>query len=168
MKKYAISLFVITLLAGCTMGTHHEHWDNYTTTPLPKQDAQSSSQSTIIVAHPSDSHADKPINVYIDGEYFTTLRPGTFQGIHLCARTHTLSAAYTSGHTRYNEKNHGIRYTLLAGQTHYFSLGADENQRPVLQTISTEALRDTLQNTRRQDGPISRVSPANTCEPQAH
>ena len=80
----------------------------------------SQSLSSIVIVRPSNIQG-RAINIFVDGEYISSLLPGAYTQDLVCPGTHRLKIAYTNIKTRYTEKRStGQRVTFHADKKQLF------------------------------------------------
>ncbi len=108
LQHFAPILLVLTLFSASTLSAKIEHWDTFKNEDISHYYTKSEI-SEMIVARP-DTVKGQAINVYVDGEYVTSLLPGAYTAELVCPGTHRISLAYTNVLTRYKEKRQGGQY----------------------------------------------------------
>ncbi|MCF6207668.1 MAG: hypothetical protein L3J47_12405 [Sulfurovum sp.] len=112
----------------------------------------------IVVVRPATLRG-RAINVYIDGEYLTSLLPGAYTTERICPGKHRLRLAYTNVLTRYKEKNSGGQFFLFKpNSTYYVGIVKEGNQLRLRILSDKEAKRVNKDYDKRQTHTISRVS----------
>ncbi|MCF6207024.1 MAG: DUF2846 domain-containing protein [Sulfurovum sp.] len=81
-----------------------EQWDTYGAEQTTEK--SQNKMAHIVIIRP-DSLKGKAINIYIDGEYVSSLLPGAYTEELVCPGRHRVNLAYTNPYTRYQEKRKG-------------------------------------------------------------
>ncbi|SFZ98351.1 hypothetical protein MNB_SV-5-9 [hydrothermal vent metagenome] len=137
MKTFKLCVILsIFLLSSSFLSAQTESGNNSSN----KNETQSTKLlSSIIIIRPANIQG-KAINIYIDGEYVSSLLPGSYTQESVCPTTHRIKAAYTNIKTRYKEKQSaGQRVKLNAGKEYFYRVGnklkihpLSENERKAL------------------------------------
>jgi len=83
-----------------------ENWDTFSDAEVKTATKQENRFSNIIIIRPKDLKGTA-INIYIDGEYVSSLLPGAYTEEKVCAGKHRVNLAYTDVTHRYIEKRRG-------------------------------------------------------------
>ena len=106
------------------------------------------------------------VNVFVEGEYLTSLEPGGGKSIMICPYQQRLTVAYTDPSTRYVEKQtQGERYNLAVGEMNYFQVVAGANGKPVLSPLAAGQAQELLSRMQEQTHTMPRVDRVGTCAP---
>ncbi len=109
----------IFLLSSVSLSAQTENWENFSDKKVVDT---TQSLSTIIIVRPKNIQG-KAINIFIDGEYISSLLSGAYTQELVCPGTHRIKVAYTNIATRYKEKrNAGLRETFNAGKKHFYRI----------------------------------------------
>lgn len=79
-----------------------EHWKNYQVQSIKSAPR---GMSSIVVLRPVGAVAGQAINVYVNGEYLGSLRPGAYTQSPVCPGTNRISFAETNVQNQYREKS---------------------------------------------------------------
>lgn len=142
-----------------------ERWENFSESDIePPQKRMSS----VVVFRPLNKVKGTAVNVYIDGEYQSSLLPGAYTQAKLCPGNHRLKVAYTNILTRYQEKrNIGQKTLLEAEKIEYYQVITDKMSKLKLKALSeTEALKLINKLPPRQHHTIPRVNKLQCSEEQ--
>ncbi|MFD4840400.1 OmpA family protein [Achromobacter sp. NPDC058515] len=122
-----------------------------------------SEQAQLVYFRDGAAGQDAPgANVYIDGEYHTTLLPGGFTVICLAPGDHTLGA-FENDAPLYRGKTDLIyRATVTAGDTYFVAAGRGKEGAPV--PVSRADAERGLVNAREQIHVVSRASTVQPCQ----
>ena len=138
-------------------GGSTERWRNYTSAGISHVSAGTGS---IVILRPINAVAGEAINVYINGEYLSSLRPGTFAQVSVCPGDNRLNIAVSDVTTRYAEKTAaGQLVSQNANSISYYKIDSNGgvlvatalNDSSAMQLLSTMPLK--------QHHTISRVTP---------
>lgn len=142
-----------------------EDWRNFRETSVepPKRGT-----SSVVVFRPLNKVKGPAVNVYIDGEYQSSLLPGAYTQAKLCPGSHRLKVAYTNILTRYKEKrNAGQKSLLDAEEIAYYEIVTDKMSKLKLNALSeADALKLIRKLPPRQHHTITRVNKPQCSEEQ--
>jgi hypothetical protein len=132
-----------------------EEWDEFIQKNITIPDKKLSS---IVIYRPSEVKG-RAINVYIDGEYHTSLLPGAYTQAIVCPGIHHVVTAYTNPATRYREKkSRGKRMGLKASDISFYRLTKHASHGLVLVPLNKEEVSSIFSDkSRRQHHTISRL-----------
>ena len=103
-----------------------EKWNDFSQEKINKIPQKLSN----IVIFRSESLQGTAVNIYIDGEYHTSLLPGAYTQTTVCPGKHRIKPAYTNIQTRYKEKQmRGVEMMLRSGKVYYFQVIDKGNNR---------------------------------------
>ena len=131
-----LSALVMSLTACVTAGDSHLR-------PLASGQVDANvpdNAASMVVIREADALPGQAVNVFINGEYLTSLQPGAFRQGPVCVGSNRLTASYTDVSTGYQEKESaGQRVAVQPGQVSYFRVTADANGQPVLQQLDADS-----------------------------
>ena len=155
-------LVLIFILSSVSLSAKTENWENFS----DKKIADSTqSLSTIVIVRPKNIQG-KAINIFVDGEYVSSLLPGAYTQDLVCPGTHRIKTAYTNIATRYKEKKHaGQRVTFNAEKKYFYRIEYVDSKLQ-LQPLS-EQERATLftKYPKKQNHTISRLNKKKCYQP---
>ena len=107
----------------------------------------------------------KAANIYINGEYFTSLLPSGFKQSPVCAGESRLTAHYTDVRSRYLEKQReGQTVTIPAGAVRYFKVVAGPREGTLaLEQLEEAQAKQVLKGMQVQHHSITRVGDLSRC-----
>ena len=153
-----VSLSITTLFAKV------ERWDTFA-----KEKAQEQQVSTrtaqIVIVRP-ENVSGKAINIYIDGEYVSSLLPGAYTEELVCSGRHRVNLAYTNIATRYKEKRTGgDLIDFKSGEKNLYAI-TKENGKLRFKHYPKQDIPSLLTHyTKRQAHTISRLSKRKCTQP---
>ncbi len=116
--KSRVIVFIF-LLSSVLLSAQTENWNNFSDKKVVNT---TQSLSSIVILRPTDIQG-KAINIFVDGEYISSLLPGAYTQELVCPGTHRIKVAYTNITTRYKEKRSaGQRETFNAGKKHFYRI----------------------------------------------
>jgi OOP family OmpA-OmpF porin len=129
MKSKKLLFFVFLIIANSllfvqassvkTQADIVEKWDDFSQEKINRTPQKLSN----IVVFRSEGLGGTAINIYIDGEYQTSLLPGAYTQTTVCPGKHHIKPAYTNIQTRYREKQmKGRNVMLRSGKVYYFQV----------------------------------------------
>ncbi|NLX16348.1 MAG: OmpA family protein [Ramlibacter sp.] len=114
--------------------------------------------ASMVVIRESDALPGQAVNIFVNGEYLTSLQPGAFRQGPACVGENRLMASYTDVSTGYQEKvAPGQAVRLPAAEVSYFRVVADAQGQPVLQALDAESGLALAQQQQEQVHTLRRV-----------
>ena len=105
-------------------------------------------------------------NIYVNGEYLTSLLPGGYRYAELCSYNQRLATAYTGRDRAYGIKaNAGEFYDLPQGHVSYFRV-VDTGGGPVLQAVDRNTASMESGQLREQTHTLPRLKQNRNCSPE--
>ena len=134
-----------------------EEWKNFSDTDIKKP---SNNLSSVVVFRPLDSVNGPAVNIYIDGEYQSSLLAGAYTQRSLCPGSHYYSLAYTNVLNKYKEKKRvSYKSSLTANKISYYKIDKDNKNKLRMQELSeNSALALIKKLPPRQHHTISRIN----------
>jgi len=160
--KYIVTTVVFLFMSFSILSAKVEKWTNFT----DKTNIQTpNALSQIVIVRPQ-SITGKAINIYVDGEYVTSLLPGAYTQELICPGKHRIQAAYTNILNRYKEKSMGGEYVVFQrGKAHLFRI-VKQAGKLILEGIPDSKVMDTLKHySKKQSHTISRLNKSKCTQP---
>lgn len=133
-----------------------EDWDTFSKQQATQQ--QSKRTAHIVIIRP-ENLPGKAINIYIDGEYVSSLLPGAYTEEVVCTGKHRVSLAYTNVATRYKEKYKGGEWIKFkSSQKHVYMLQKEGNKLHFTHLKENNISKLLKKYTKKQTHTISRLS----------
>jgi hypothetical protein len=159
-------LFFLGLLfiASITLFAKVEDWDNFSEEELLKIQPK---LTNIIVVRPEEVEG-KAINIYVDGEYVSSLLPGAYTEEQVCSGKHRINLAYTNVIARYQEKRKGGMWFDFKPETRQVYVIAKEKNKLKITPYRQEDVQKFLEKyTKKQKHTISRLNKRKCTQPKA-
>lgn len=161
-KKFII-VFCYLLLTGCTVQSLT--WDN--TESLIYQTDVPKDKASIIVYRELQAIEGNAVNIYINGEYLTSLQPNAYSQYNVCPHSQRLYSEFTGNDPGYkNKAKLGSYYDLGENQLNFFKV-INLNGHPTLQAVSEQQAKVELKQIPKQVNTLPRVEEKN-CEKIKH
>ena len=138
-----------------------EHWRNFEAGSI---DAAQQNLGSVVFLR-DRSLAGKAANIYINGEYFTSLLPSGFKQSPVCAGVNRLTVHYTDVKSRYLEKQReGQLVSIPAGAVRYFKVVAGSGEGSLaLEPLEEAQAKAALRGMQEQYHSITRVGDRSRC-----
>lgn len=108
-----------------------------------------------------------PVNIYINGEYLSSLQSGHYAEVVTCAMPQRIGAFVVNTDRAYFAKhNHGVYFDPPKNQISYLRVHVAENGQVALSAIEPQTAQQEVGN-KLQSNTLSRVSKENTCQVQS-
>jgi len=158
LQQFILPSLIFMLLATVSLFARIENWDTFEKEKVSRYDKEEKDLPLIVVVR-EDALEGRAINVYVDGEYLTSLLPGAYTAEHICPGKHRIRLAYTNVLTRYKEKDSGGQFfTFPSGSEQFFSIVRSDNTL-ILKPMTVDETKSVHKNyTKRQHHTISRIS----------
>jgi len=161
--KYIFVLCMVCAIS-ISLSAKVENWDTFS----DQKTAQSQpTRSQIVIVRPKEL-AGQAINIYIDGEYVSSLLPGAYTEEFVCPGKHRVNLAYTNVFSRYKEKRSGgnlIHFKSNNKQVYMLTKEADRLQ---FKHYPQNNVPKLLKNyTKKQSHTISRLNKRQCTQPAA-
>lgn len=113
-----------------------EEWTNFSDTDIKEP---SKGLSSVVIFRPLNSVEGPAVNIYIDGEYQSSLLAGAYTQTSFCPGTHRFSIAYTNVLKKYKAKvKAGQKSTFRANEITYYQVEQDSKQKLKVKALSEE------------------------------
>jgi OOP family OmpA-OmpF porin len=156
LKLLLSSILVLGLLSTSTLFGKIEDWDTFEGEEITQQTQDS--LPVIVITRPKNIKGTA-INVYVDGEYLTSLLPGAYTIEKVCPGKHRIRLAYTNVLTRYKEKDRGGQFFRFdSNKRHFFRIVTEGNALQLQMLSDKEAEKIEDDYTKKQTHTISRLS----------
>lgn len=126
MKTIASLIGFSVLWSGCAAVKPHsslEHWKNFNSTSSLQMGNLASDQAMVVFIREKETLTEPAANIFVEGEYLTSLQSGGFKAIPLCAVPTSITAAFTQAPLNYAElRKKKQEYVFSSGQIYYFKI----------------------------------------------
>lgn len=171
MKTTAKILPVALLAALLAAGSHAqqipqlaEQWQTFGA-PVPTNESVGSGWAGAMFYRPAGA-GGPAANIYVNGEYLTSLLPGGYRYAELCPYNQRLASAYTAQDPAYNIKaDAGDFYDLPKGYVSFFRV-VDGGMGPTLQAVNRATAGQELGLLREQVHTLPRLEQNRNCAPE--
>jgi len=165
--KFSLSTFLLASCFGFVAAQDViEEWKDFKDTTVQQAEQNLSS---IVIFRPKDSIGGPAVNIFIDGEYQSSLLPDAYTQASVCAGVHHLSIAHTNILTQYKEKKViGQKINSPKAKVSYFRIVSLKDKSMKLEELpATQAQEEIKKLTNKQNHTIPRVS-KRICSKPAH
>ena len=157
LQQFFSLLFVLTVFSTSTLFSKIEHWDTFEDEDISEYYTKSEIPE-MIIARP-ESIKGRAINVYVDGEYVTSLLPGAYTVELVCPGKHRIKLAYTNVLTRYKEKQQGGQYFTFKPKKKYHFRILKKGKSLLVKPLTSKEIEELKDHyTKKQHHTISRLS----------
>ena len=166
-KRLILIMGCSVFWVGCSSANKQpplEHWNlfGYNTYTQPK--VIKSGQTQVVFIRDKDGLTGPAANIFVNGHYLTSLLPGGFKAVQLCANPTRINAAYTKSDLNYTSaRNLNAQQNLTEGTTQYFRLVNGTGQNIQLQAVSESQAQALLSNLKEEVNTVSRVREVEAC-----
>lgn len=161
MKK-TIALFTTALtLTACTIpnsGRPLEVWQNYIPASV-STDGMAANQGLVVFYRGGDVNGPA-VNVYVNGDYQTSLLVNGFSPILLCADRNLISSSFSSN-SKGGNRTQGVKFVTPSQQVTYIKIKQARNDgSPIFERVEPEVGFEEVKALQMQSQTISRVLPS--------
>lgn len=136
-----------------------EQWHQFNTAKKP-----TNNKINVVFMRGKKAIQARAINIFINGEYLTSLLPGGFKSTYVCSGSNYIGIAETAAQARYTEKNTPqYSFDLHGNEKRYFQIVADGQGQPIAQLVTEKQARTMLRKLKEQNHVISRVDKNKEC-----
>ena len=163
MKAFKSCVIVcIFVLSSVLLSAQTENWENFSD---QKVSNTPQSLSTIIIVRPADIQG-KAINIFVDGEYVSSLLSNAYTQELVCPGTHRIKVAYTNISTRYKEKRSaGQSVTFNVGKKHFYRIVSAGGKLQLQPLSEQERVTFFKKYPKKQNHTISRLNKKKCSQP---
>jgi len=157
------TLTALALMASlCVLAPLSVHAGNLFGEAWKAMPAVTDNQTRIVYYFPVDNEVKAAANIYVDGEFHTSLVSGGYTVFCLAPGMHSLGSFTGDAPTYEGKKRQPWRDNLAAGKTFYIRANLDETGRPLVS--NAEEAEQQLTALRKQTHLLSRASSVIACE----
>jgi OOP family OmpA-OmpF porin len=160
-------MVVLGLLSTSTLFAKVEDWDTFSEQKAEKSVKYSSSNlSRIIIIRPKELKGTA-INIYVDGEYLSSLLPGAYTEELICSGRHRINMAYTNVAYKYWQKRKGgQRVDFKSGEKQHVYMLKLEGTKLKFKYYTSDNISKVLKSySKKQIHTISRVNKKKCTQP---
>lgn len=122
----------------------------------------SAEQARVVYYRPASLTGEKPANIYVDGEFHTSLLAGGYTVFCVAPGTHSLGSYVNDAPDYQGKRAQSWTDKLAAGKTYYIRANLDDSGRPLV--VSQQQAQQELLSTKRQAHLLSRASSVQRCQ----
>ncbi|KNC17524.1 membrane protein [Pantoea sp. RIT-PI-b] len=147
----------LSVMTVCNVQAQNNFGQSWRSMPAAAAD-----QVRIVYYRPADAVSNSPANIYVDGEFQTSLLAGGYSTFCLSPGVHSLGSFTNDAPSYQGKQQQPWRDNLAAGKTYYIRASLDGSGRPLV-TSTTDA-QQQLVGTRQQTHLLSRASSVVACQ----
>lgn len=141
-----------------------EHWKTFNPASMTLPDHIRPDQTMAVFLREENAFNGPAVNIFLEGEYLTSLQPGGYKMLPVCANPTQMSAAFTQSELDYSKVRQKTQvYDLPAGKIQYFKLVEDANQSIKIQPLTEAQAQQILPTVREQTHTLPRVEKNKVC-----
>ncbi|MGV6989592.1 OmpA family protein [Testudinibacter sp. P80/BLE/0925] len=161
MKKYIALLSTVLALSACSLphsGRPLETWQNYIPASVSTEDL-ATNQGLVVFYRGSDVQGPA-VNVYVNGDYQTSLLENGFSPIILCADRNLMTSSFSSN-SKGGNRTQGVKFVTPSRQVTYIKIKKARNDgSPMFERVEPEVGFEEVKLLQMQSQTISRVLPS--------
>ena len=166
-KKLALIFWSSIFWVGCSTANKQpplEHWNLFDTKSYSQPKIIKEGHTQVVFIRDKEGLTGPAANIFVNGHYLTSLLPGGFKAVQLCANPTRINAAYTQSDLNYaNARKLNAQQTLIEGATQYFRLVNGTDQKVQLQAVTEGQAQTLLSNLKEEVNTVSRVKETEQC-----
>lgn len=139
-----------------------EQWDDF----AQEKTAETKTINSVFMRSTNNT-AGKAINIFINGEYFTSLLPGGYKKTLLCQGRNYIGVAVADSGSRYAEKeNPKYAFDLQQQEIQYFQVMVNNQGQAIAQAVKPKQARKLLRGLKKQNHSVPRLEKNRRCMPK--
>ncbi|MGR3808401.1 OmpA family protein [Pasteurella testudinis] len=164
-KKLLLAATLPLIFSGCTLNTTNlsgkglEHWRTFQSGEYRQPQMDEQLTNIVFIREDIDSTA---INVFVNGEYLTSLLNNAYKPVVICASNQQLTMAYNDNR-KFNDRFAGKKYNFAPQTTHFikvFQKGDDLD----LELLDDESASILMSRIAQQNHVLPRVERISSCD----
>lgn len=165
MSVYAV--LAASTLTGCAVSGSSangplERWDTFGGKTI-SEGQMGDKQSRVVFMREAGAIAGPAVNVFVDGDYLTSLLDGGYRSTVVCSTGEKVLASFNTNQ-RFANRDAGIDYNFVSGETAYVKVMLNATGQPVFQRISPEEGTVMMSSLKEETQTLPRVKPNRACE----
>lgn len=166
-KKMILMVGCSLFWVGCSTANKKppfEHWEQFGSKPYSQPKVIKEGQAQVVFIRDKEGLKGPAANIFVDGHYLTSLLPGSFKAMQLCAHPTRINAIYTQSAVNYaNVRRQKTTQSLTEGATQYFRLVDGSNQAIQVQELNEAQAQSLLPDLKEAIATKSRVREVEQC-----
>lgn len=163
MKQYLAVFAAVATLSACSLphnGVNQplEQWTNYSADTISTEHL--TANQGLVVFYRQDNITAPAVNIYINGDYQTSLLENGFSAIELCADQNFLSTSLSSN-TKGGNRTKGMNFISTSQEITYIKVKQVRNGAPILEFVKPSVATAELSALQKQTQTLSRVKQQN-------
>ncbi len=103
------------------------------------------------------------VNVFVDGDYLASILDGGYREAVVCSTGERILPSFTRN-TSFADRDTGVDYNFIVGETEYVKILLDNNNQPIFQKVSPEEGQAAVRDLKQETQTLPRVKPNRLCE----
>ncbi len=156
-----------TLLLGCSglSSSSHgelEHWTTFDGKTVPVGE-MGDKQAMVYFFREKGEVSGPAVNVFVDRDYLASVLDGGYRGAIVCSTGEKVLASFTKN-TGFADRDTGIDYNFIAGDTSYVKITSDNAGQPIFQRVEKEEGMEAIGRLKQQTQTLPRIKPNRLCQ----
>ncbi len=170
-KKFLItSLGISLLIAGCSSNYSHsssakgklERWTTFDGKTVSSNE-MGDRQAKVYFYREQGSINGPAVNVFVDGDYLASILDGGYREATVCSTGEQLLPSFTKN-TGFADRDTGVDYNFVAGETAYIKIVSDQQGQPIFQRVEAAEGAAAINNLAQQTQTLPRTKPNRVCK----
>ena len=166
-KKLVLMVGCSLFWVGCSTVNKKppfEHWEQFDSKPYSQPKSIKEGHTQVVFIRDKEGLNGPAANIFIQGHYLTSLLPGSFKAMQLCAHPTRINAIYTQSNVSYaSARRQNSTQPLTEGATQYFRLVDGANQAIQVQELTETQAQSLLPDLKEAIATKSRVKEIEQC-----
>lgn len=157
MKKLVIASAMVLALSACSTRSANqplEVWQNYQVSQISNTNLQH--DQALAVFYRQNNIKGSAVNVYVNGDYQTSLLPNSFSSVPVCANKQMFSSSFVEK-GKFGNRKDGVSYTLPAKKIVYIKVVNGKNGQPEFEQVDEATAVKDLTNLKKVSHTLSRA-----------
>lgn len=165
MKKILLSSVIAFALTACSTSKEAnqplEVWNNFQQPAAVSTDKLGENQSLVVFYRENDIQGPAA-NVYVNGNYQTSLLPNAFSPIAVCAAKNLFTSSFTTT-AAFGNRTQGVYYTTPVKQITYVKVVQERNGKLTFVEVDSDVAQQVIANLPKENQTLSRVPAPTHC-----
>ncbi len=167
MNKIIFSSILCFLLLGCgnfngsSANGPLEKWVTFDGKTVPLGE-MGDKQSTVYFYREKGSFSGPAVNVFVDGDYLASILDGGYRAAIVCSAGERILPSFTTNE-RFADRDSGIDYNFITGETSYVKIALDENNLPIFERVDPAVGQEAISQLAQETQTLPRTKPNRLC-----
>lgn len=168
-KVFWFSLVAMGFISGCAGNGYGsskngklEHWTVFDGKTIPEM-KMGDKQSRVVFMREEGAVNGPAVNVFVDGDYLASLLGGGYRAAVVCSHGDLVLPSF-SRNNRFADRDTGVDYNFVTGETAYVKVVSDAVGQPIFQRVSVQEGEEMLSSLKQETQTLPRVKDNRLCD----